>query len=116
MKNIIVYILGLLLFVSCDAFDDIVSDLDVIYTTRIQKERFPDLQEYERVKGSYKIDNSLLTNAKENLVLLHPMPRSDEIPSEIDNTNYAKYFNQVSSGKLIRSTLLHLIFTENPSF
>tara|TARA_B100000029_G_scaffold516569_1_gene631235 strand:+ start:14352 stop:15287 length:936 start_codon:yes stop_codon:yes gene_type:complete len=95
---------------------DIISDLDVIYTTRIQKERFPDLQEYERVKGSYKIDNNLLTNAKENLVLLHPMPRSDEIPGEIDNTPYAKYFNQVSAGKLIRSTLLHLIFTENPSF
>ena len=95
---------------------DIISDLDVIYTTRIQKERFPDLQEYERVKGSYKIDNNLLTKAKDNLVLLHPMPRSDEIPSEIDNTVYAKYFNQVSSGKLIRSTLLHLIFTENSSF
>ena len=95
---------------------DIISELDVIYTTRIQKERFPDLQEYERVKGSYKIDKNLLNNAKENLVLLHPMPRSDEIPSDIDNTVFAKYFNQVGYGKLVRSTLLYLIFTENPSF
>ena len=95
---------------------DIISELDVIYTTRIQKERFPDLQEYERVKGSYKIDKNLLNDAKENLVLLHPMPRSDEIPSDIDNTVFAKYFNQVGYGKLVRSTLLYLIFTENPSF
>ena len=95
---------------------DIIFELDVIYTTRIQKERFPDLQEYERVKGSYKIDKNLLNNAKENLVLLHPMPRSDEIPSDIDNTVFAKYFNQVGYGKLVRSTLLYLIFTENPSF
>ena len=95
---------------------DIISELDVIYTTRIQKERFPDLQEYEREKGSYKIDKNLLNNAKENLVLLHPMPRSDEIPSDIDNTVFAKYFNQVGYGKLVRSTLLYLIFTENPSF
>jgi aspartate carbamoyltransferase catalytic subunit len=57
-----------------------------------------------------------LNQAKENLILLHPMPRSDEIPSEIDNTVFAKYFNQVSYGKLIRSTLLYLIFTENSSF
>ena len=99
-----------------DNLQDIISDLDVIYTTRIQKERFPDLQEYERVKGSYKIDINLLNQANKNLILLHPMPRSDEIPSEIDHTVFAKYFNQVSYGKLIRSTLLYLIFTENSSF
>lgn len=95
---------------------DIISNLDVIYTTRIQKERFPDLQEYERVKGSYRIDEELLTNAKDNLILLHPMPRSGEIPNNIDNTKFAKYFHQITYGKLIRATLLYLIFTEDPSF
>ena len=99
-----------------DNISDIISKLDVIYTTRIQKERFPDLQEYERVKGSYKIDEEVLDQAKESLILLHPMPRSEEIPPSIDKTKFAKYFQQMSYGKLIRSALLHLVFNENPSF
>lgn len=93
---------------------DVISKLDIIYTTRIQKERFPDLQEYERVKGSYRIDEALLENAKDNLIILHPMPRSEEIPTSLDTTKYAKYFKQIQYGKLIRSALLYLIFTEHP--
>ena len=68
------------------------------------------------MKGSYKIDEELLDQAKESLILLHPMPRSDEIPPSIDETKFAKYFQQMSYGKLIRSALLHLVFNENPSF
>ena len=93
---------------------DVISKLDIIYTTRIQKERFPDLQEYERVKGSYRIDEALLENAKDDLIILHPMPRSEEIPTSLDTTKYAKYFKQIQYGKLIRSALLYLIFTEHP--
>ena len=93
---------------------DVISKLDIIYTTRIQKERFPDLQEYERVKGSYRVDEALLENAKDNLIILHPMPRSEEIPTSLDTTKYAKYFKQIQYGKLIRSALLYLIFTEHP--
>ena len=93
---------------------DVISKLDVIYTTRIQKERFPDLQEYEKVKGSYRIDESLLEHAKDDLIILHPMPRSEEIPSSLDTTKYAKYFTQIKYGKIIRSALLYLIFTEYP--
>ena len=95
---------------------DVISKLDIIYTTRIQKERFPDLQEYERVKGSYRIDEALLENAKDDLIILHPMPRSEEIPTSLDTTKYAKYFKQIQYGKLIRSALLYLIFTEHPEF
>ena len=95
---------------------DVISKLDIIYTTRIQKERFPDLQEYERVKGSYRVDEALLENAKDNLIILHPMPRSEEIPTSLDTTKYAKYFKQIQYGKLIRSALLYLIFTEHPEF
>ena len=95
---------------------DVISKLDVIYTTRIQKERFPDIQEYERVKGSYRIDESLLKNTKDNLIILHPMPRSEEIPPSLDTTKYAKYFKQIQYGKLIRSALLYLIFTEHPEY
>ena len=96
------------------SLSDVISKLDVIYTTRIQKERFPDLQEYERVKGSYRVDEALLENAKDNLIILHPMPRSEEIPTSLDTTKYAKYFKQIQYGKLIRSALLYLIFTEHP--
>ena len=95
---------------------DVIPKLDIIYTTRIQKERFPDLQEYERVKGSYRIDEALLENAKDDLIILHPMPRSEEIPTSLDTTKYAKYFKQIQYGKLIRSALLYLIFTEHPEF
>ena len=98
------------------SLSDVISKLDVIYTTRIQKERFPDLQEYERVKGSYRIDEALLENAKDDLIILHPMPRSEEIPTSLDTTKYAKYFKQIQYGKLIRSALLYLIFTEHPEF
>lgn len=96
------------------SLSDVISKLDVIYTTRIQKERFPDLQEYERVKGSYRVDEALLENAKDDLIILHPMPRSEEIPTSLDTTKYAKYFKQIQYGKLIRSALLYLIFTEHP--
>jgi aspartate carbamoyltransferase catalytic subunit len=90
--------------------NEIISDLDVLYVTRIQKERFPDLAEYERVKGSYQIDLQLLKKAKENLIIMHPLPRVYEIPYEIDKTQYAAYFKQASFGVPLRMALLMLIF------
>ena len=91
------------------SLEKIVSLVDVLYVTRIQKERFPDPAEYIKVKGSYKIDLKTLSDAKENLIILHPLPRLDEIAAEVDNTPYARYFQQVWNGIVVRMALLALI-------
>ncbi|MEM0058001.1 MAG: aspartate carbamoyltransferase [Candidatus Bathyarchaeia archaeon] len=87
----------------------VISDLDVLYVTRIQKERFPDPAEYIKVKGSYKIDLEILKNAKKDMIILHPLPRVDEIAPEVDNTPHARYFQQVWNGIVVRMALLALI-------
>jgi len=89
--------------------EGIISELDVLYVTRIQKERFPDPTEYEKVKGSYRITASLLKDAKKELIILHPLPRVDEIANEVDRTRHAKYFEQASYGVPLRMALLKLI-------
>ena len=91
------------------SLEKIVSLVDVLYVTRIQKERFPDLAEYAKVKGSYKIDLEALKEAKEDLIILHPLPRVDEIAAEVDNTPYARYFQQVWNGIVVGMALLALI-------
>jgi aspartate carbamoyltransferase catalytic subunit len=88
---------------------DAVSRVDVLYVTRIQKERFPDPEEYEKVKGAYRITPSTLRSAREELIILHPLPRVDEISPEIDATKHAKYFEQVRYGIPVRMALLSLI-------
>jgi len=89
--------------------EKIIPLVDVLYVTRIQKERFPDPAEYAKVKGFYKIDLNTLSEAKKDLIILHPLPRVDEIASEVDNTTYARYFQQVWNGIVVRMTLLALI-------
>jgi aspartate carbamoyltransferase catalytic subunit len=89
--------------------EKIVPTVDVLYVTRIQKERFPDPAEYAKVKGSYKIDLETLKEAKQNLTLLHPLPRVDEIAAEVDGTPHARYFQQVWNGIVVRMALLGLI-------
>ena len=84
----------------------------MIYITRIQRERFPDVQEYEKVKGSYVIDSKVLENAKSDVIILHPLPRLDEVGHDIDSTPRAKYFEQVAYGKDVRATLLALVLNE----
>ncbi|MEM1540140.1 MAG: aspartate carbamoyltransferase [Candidatus Bathyarchaeia archaeon] len=87
----------------------VVPLLDVLYVTRIQKERFPDPTEYIKVKGSYKIDLETLAKAKKDLIVMHPLPRVDEIAAEIDATPHARYFQQVWNGIVTRMALLALI-------
>jgi len=89
--------------------EKIIPMVDVLYVTRIQKERFPDAAEYAKVKGSYKIDLQTLSEAKKDLIILHPLPRVDEIAAEVDNTPYARYFQQVWNGIVVRMALLALI-------
>ncbi|MEM3536552.1 MAG: aspartate carbamoyltransferase [Candidatus Bathyarchaeia archaeon] len=91
------------------SLEKIIPMIDVLYVTRIQKERFPDPAEYIKVKGSYKIDLKMLSDAKENLIILHPLPRVDEIAAEVDDTPYARYFKQVWNGIVVRMALLALI-------
>jgi aspartate carbamoyltransferase catalytic subunit len=91
------------------SLEKIVPLVDVLYVTRIQKERFPDPAEYIKVKGSHKIDMITLSDAKKDLIILHPLPRVDEIAPEVDNTPYARYFQQVWNGIVVRMALLSLI-------
>jgi len=86
--------------------EEVIGEIDVLYVTRIQKERIPDPQEYERLKGSYRITKKLLKKAKKDMILLHPLPRLDELEVSIDNTPHAAYFEQVNSAVPIRMTAL----------
>ncbi len=90
-----------------------LGDLDVVYVTRIQKERFADTEEYVKVKGSYKIGPDLLKKMKEDVIIMHPLPRLDEISHKLDSTPNAKYFNQAKYGKDARAALLALVLNEN---
>ena len=90
-----------------------IDEFDVLYVTRIQKERFPDEEEYVKVRGSYKIGLDLLKKMKDDSIILHPLPRLDEISTDVDKTKHAKYFEQAQYGKDTRAALLTLILNEN---
>ncbi|WEU41025.1 MAG: aspartate carbamoyltransferase [Candidatus Odinarchaeum yellowstonii] len=92
------------------SLDAVINELDVLYVTRIQRERFADPTEYERVKGSYRIDLKILKSAKKDLIIMHPLPRLDEISQDVDATNHAVYFKQVKYGLIVRMAILLLIF------
>jgi aspartate carbamoyltransferase catalytic subunit len=94
--------------------DDVLAHADVLYVTRIQRERFPDVQEYEKVKGSYTIDSATLKKAKQDVAVMHPLPRLDEISHSIDHTKNAVYFKQAAYGKELRAALLALMLNESP--
>jgi aspartate carbamoyltransferase catalytic subunit len=87
----------------------ILPELDVLYVTRIQKERFPTPSDYEKVKGIYRIDKSMVKDVKPNLDILHPLPRVDEIAPEVDETPFARYFTQMFHGVLVRMAILAML-------
>jgi aspartate carbamoyltransferase catalytic subunit len=88
---------------------EVIGDADVLYITRIQRERFPDAAEYLKVAGMYRVDNPLLREAKSDLIVMHPLPRVDEIAPEVDATQHAKYFEQAFNGVPVRMALLNLV-------
>ncbi len=88
------------------SLDDCIGDLDVLYMTRIQRERFFNEEEYLRLKDSYILDASKMSLANDNLIVLHPLPRVNEIATEVDNDPRARYFEQVLYGKYIRMALI----------
>ena len=100
-------------FTESTNIEEYISDLDVLYVTRIQKERFPDEEEYLKVKGSYVIGLDLLQKMKDDAIILHPLPRLDEISTDIDKTKQARYFEQAEYGKYTRAALMGLILNEN---
>ena len=90
-----------------------IKDADVLYVTRIQRERFPDAEEYNRVVGTYKINNELLENGRKDLIIMHPLPRVTEIDPEVDSTPNAIYFKQAFNGVPVRMALLNLVIGGN---
>lgn len=93
--------------------DSLLGKMDILYVTRIQRERFPDIQEYEKVRGTYIVDSNVLSKLKPGASIMHPMPRIDEISKEIDSTESAVYFRQAAYGKEVRAALLALVLNES---
>ncbi|OQV04243.1 hypothetical protein CLAIMM_09155 [Cladophialophora immunda] len=88
---------------------EIVAKSDVLYCTRVQKERFPSLDEYEKLKDSLIVDNSVLKHAKQSMIVMHPLPRNREISEEVDFDQRAAYFRQMRYGLYTRMALLALV-------
>ena len=96
--------------IMCDTIEECISKLNIIYMTRIQQERFADNDEYERQRGIYILDKEKLNRAKEDLIILHPLPKNDEISPEVDDDERARYFQQAEFGLYIRMALLIKLF------
>jgi aspartate carbamoyltransferase catalytic subunit len=93
--------------------DEYIEDLDVLYVTRIQKERFPDEEEYMKVRGSYVIGEDVVKKMKDDSIILHPLPRVNEISTDVDSMKQARYFKQAEYGKFTRAALLGLILNKD---
>ncbi|MEM1937598.1 MAG: aspartate carbamoyltransferase [Candidatus Caldarchaeum sp.] len=93
--------------------EEVKEELDVLYVTRLQKERFTDQQLYESMKGSYSVTPALLRNLKKTPVILHPLPRVDELSTEVDNLPQAKYFLQAENGVYVRAALIATLLSLN---
>jgi aspartate carbamoyltransferase catalytic subunit len=91
-----------------DSLEDIIGDVEVLYMTRVQRERFPDPEEYEKVKNKLRVTGDLLKAADPGLKILHPLPRVNEISPDVDATSHARYFEQAFYGVPIRMALLSL--------
>lgn len=99
-------------FVETASLEDALPELDILYMTRVQGERFDDQNEYERLKGSYILDPEKLKLAKSDMAILHPLPRVDEITVDVDSDPRACYFEQVFNGKTMRKALILKLIRE----
>ena len=86
--------------------EEVIAETDVLYMTRIQKERFPDLDEYRKVQGVFRVTTKLVADGKKGIVVMHPLPRVGEIDASVDDTPAAKYFEQAANGVPVRMALL----------
>ncbi|KAF9298195.1 hypothetical protein BGZ74_009492 [Mortierella antarctica] len=96
-------------FAEYSDLNEVIGESDVVYVTRVQKERFTDLGEYERVKSAYVINNKMMSKAKTQMVVMHPLPRVSEIEPEVDFDQRAAYFRQMRYGLYVRMALLALV-------
>ena len=93
-------------FVEHTAFDEeVIADADILYMTRVQKERFSDLMEYEKVKHVYILNRAMLTKVKDNMKILHPLPRVNEIAYDVDDDPHAYYIQQAQNGLYAREAI-----------
>ena len=92
--------------------EDVMSEIDICYVTRIQKERMTDPESYAQVQGAYRLEAKDLDTAKKSMKILHPLPRVDEISQDVDHTIHAHYFEQAKGGVSIRRALLELLLGE----
>ena len=99
-------------WIETDSIEKIIDDVDVLYVTRIQKERFGDINEYLKIKGAYIIDKKMLEG--KDLIVMHPLPRIDEISTDVDNTKYNKYFTQAANAVPVRMAILKTLIKNNP--
>lgn len=95
-----------------DNIESVIDDVDVLYVTRIQKERFADADEYEKIKGAYIINKKMLEG--KDLIVMHPLPRIDEIDTDVDDTKYNKYFTQAANAVPVRMAILKTLIKNNP--
>ncbi len=93
--------------------ESVIDELDVLYMTRIQRERFPNEEEYEKVASGLKLDTDMLENVRDEMIIMHPLPRVDEISSDVDHTKYAKYFQQAANGVPTRMALMSLLLDKS---
>ncbi len=89
-----------------DFSEEVINNSDIIYMTRVQRERFTDLMEYERVKNLYTLHNSMLDGSKDNVRILHPLPRVNEISQDVDDNPKAYYFQQAQNGLYARQAII----------
>jgi aspartate carbamoyltransferase catalytic subunit len=92
-----------------DTLDPVMADTDVLYVTRVQKERFTDLNEYEAVKNAYVITPETMIGFRSRMALMHPLPRVGEIAPEVDDDPRAAYFRQMEYGLYVRMALLAMV-------
>ena len=108
-RDVLKKVEGRLNYVETDDLKSILPELDVLYVTRVQRERFPRPEDYEAVKDAYRIDREMLRDAREDLIVMHPLPRVTEIATDVDETPHAWYFRQVRHGLYVRMALLALV-------
>ncbi|TFG34533.1 aspartate carbamoyltransferase [Candidatus Thorarchaeota archaeon] len=95
--------------IQVDDIKEAIQEVDVVYMTRIQKERFPDIREYDKVKGQFRIGIEEANLLRDDAIVLHPLPRVDELSSDVDNMPQARYFDQVYNGVVLRMAILKMI-------
>ena len=101
-------------YIETASLDEHLNNCDILYMTRVQQERFTDPIEYERVKDCYSLDAEMLANVKDNMKILHPLPRVNEISQDVDETPYAYYFKQAENGLYVRMAIISYLLGHRP--